>query len=59
MSGRASEIHAVDSEASWQLCQVVQPEPCETATHREVNTTEGQKKKKKIPEHRGVYAIKW
>lgn len=44
MSGRASEIHAVDSEASWRLCQVVQPEPCETATHREVNTTEGQKK---------------
>lgn len=56
MSGRASEIHAVDSEASWRLCQVVQPEPCETATHREVNTTEGQKK---LPEHRGVYAIKW
>lgn len=44
MSGPASEIHAVDSEASWRLCQVVQPEPCETATHREVNTTEGQKK---------------
>lgn len=56
MSGPASEINAVDSEASWRLCQVVQPEPCETATHREVNTTEGQKKYQNTG---GVYAIKW
>lgn len=41
-TGGTSKIHEVDSEASWRLCQVVESQPCETATRGEVNTTKGR-----------------